>query len=140
MGISVRIFIVHNDGSLKRFPLARFERLFQGHPNERIPEYAGKKRVRYVLVVVDLVNRKPVEILSIQYPILTIDSKGKIDADELQKEMRLGVDMVPIWTSQRKSDKVVDAEHLFHQRRYYNRYKWEPTPEIEEAFVKAIFG
>lgn len=95
MGTGLRVFLGNDDSSLKRFPLARFERLFQGHPEERLPEYAGK-RVRYALVIVDLVNRKPFEILGIQYPILTFDSEGKIDAAELEKEMRLGVDMVRI--------------------------------------------
>jgi len=139
MGTSLRIFLVNDDGSLKRFPLARFERLFQGHPEERLPEYAGK-RLRYALVIVDLVNRKPFEILGIQYPILTFDSEGKIDAAELEKKMRLGVNMVPIGTIEPLSRKVVDAEHHFLQKRYENRYLWRPTPEIEVAIVKAVFG
>ena len=139
MGTGIRIFLINDDDSLKRFALARFERLFQHHPEEHLPQYAGK-RVRYALVVVDLVNREPVEIIGIQYPILTFDSKGKIDGAELEKEMRLGVNMVPIGTSEDISRKVVDAEHRFLQKRYNNRYNWEPTPEIEEAIVKATFG
>ncbi len=139
MGTGIRIFLANDDGSLKRFPLARFERLFQHKPEECLPQYAGK-RVRYVLVIVDLVNREPVEIIGIQYPILTFDSKGKIDAAELEKEMRLGVNMVPIGTTEDISRKVVNAEHRFLQKRYNNRYNWEPTPEIEEAIVKATFG
>jgi len=119
--------------------MARFERLLQRHRKERLPQYAGK-RLQYALVVVGLVNRKPVEILGIQYPILTFDSEGKIDAAELQKEMRLGVDMVPIGTNARTSRNVVDAEHRFLQKRYENKYLWRPTPEIEEAIIEAIFG
>jgi hypothetical protein len=34
----------------------------------------------------------------------------------------------------------VDAEHHFLQKHYENRYLWRPTPEIEEAIVKAVFG
>ena len=139
MGSGLRVFLVNDDGSLKRFPLARFERLFQGHPEESLPEYA-EKRVRYALVVVDLVNREPVEIIGIQYAILTFDSKGEIDAAELEKEIRLGVDMAPVGTIAPLSRKVVDAKHRFLQKRYENRYLWRPTPEIEEAIVKAIFG
>ena len=119
MATGLRVFLVNDDDSLKRFPLARFERLFQGHPEERLPEYAGK-RVRYALVIVDLVNRKPFEILRIQYPILTFDSEGKIDAAELEKEMRLGVDMVPIGTIAPLSRKVVDAEHHFLHAPFLN--------------------
>ena len=139
MGTGLRVFLINDDDSLKRFPLARLERLFQGHPEERLLQYAGK-RVRYALVIMDLVNRKPVEILRIQYAILTFDPEGKIDPTELEKEMRLGVDMVPIGTIAPLSRKVVDAEHHFLQKRYENRYLWKPTPEIEEAIVKAVFG
>jgi len=139
MGTGLRIFLINDDDSLQRFPLARFERLIDRDPKERLPEYAGK-RVRYALVIVDLVNRKPVEILRIQYSILTFDSEGKIDAAELEKEMRLGVDMVPIGKTTPTSLKVVDAEHHFLQKRYENRYLWRPTPEIEEAIEKALFG
>jgi len=139
MGTGLRVFLVNDDDSLERFPLARLERLFQGHPEERLLQYAGK-RVRYALVIVDLVNRKPIEILRIQYAILTFDSEGKIDSAELEKEMRLGVDMVPIGTIAPLSRKVVDAEHHFLQKRYENRYLWKPTPEIEETIVKVVFG
>ena len=138
MGTGLRVFLVNDDDSLKRFPLARFERLFQDHPEESLPEYAGK-RLRYALVIVDLIDREPAEILGIQYPILTFDSEGKIEAAELEKEMRLGVDMVPIGTIAPLSRKVVDAEHHFLQKRYENRYLWRPTPEIEETIVKAVF-
>jgi hypothetical protein len=51
------------------------------------------------------------------------------------------VDQIPNGASIRTNPKVVDAEeHRFLQKRYNNRYNWEPTPEIEEAIVKAIFG
>ena len=139
MATGLRIFLVNDDGSLKRFPLARFERLFQDHPDECLPEYA-RKRVRYALISLDLENRKPVEILGIGYHILTFDPEGKIDAAELQREMRLWVDQMPNGATIRTNPKVVDAEHRFLQKRYNNRYNWEPTPEIEEAIAKAIFG
>jgi len=139
MGTGLKVFLINDDDSLKRLPLARLERLFQGHPEECLLQYAGK-RVRYALVIVDLVNRKPIEILRIQYAILTFDSEGKIDAAELEKEMRLGVDMVPFGTTAPTSRKVVDAEYHFLQKRYENRYLWKPTPEIEETIVKVVFG
>ncbi|MCK4391125.1 MAG: hypothetical protein KAV83_12915, partial [Desulfobacterales bacterium] len=88
---------------------------------------------------VDLVNRKPVEILRIQYAYLSFDSEGKIDNAELQKQMRLGVDMVPPVATERVSMNVLDAKHRFVQKRYHDTYRWRPTPEIEAAIVKAVF-
>lgn len=139
MGVSLRVFLVLDDDSLQRLPLSRFERLFRGHPNERLPEFSGK-RVRYALAAVDLVNRKPVEILMIQYAYLTFDSEWRIDAAEREQEMRLSVNMVPPVATGHESLNVVDAEHRFAKKRYDSEYKWTPSPEIEAAIVEAIFG
>ena len=62
MGLSVRIFIVEEDDIIKRLPLALYERLLKRVPNESLPKYAGK-RVRYALIVVNLVNRRPIEVV-----------------------------------------------------------------------------
>ena len=139
MGVSLRVFLVLDDDSLQRLPLNRFERLSHGHPKEHLPQFSGK-RLRYALAAVDLVNRKPVEILHIQYAYLTFDSEGKIDAAEREKKMRLSVDMVPPVTIRHESMNVMDAEHRFAKKRYDSEYKWTPSPEIETAIIKAIFG
>jgi len=139
MGTGIRIFFVRDDGSLKRFPVARFERLMNHDPKEYVPEYAGK-RVRYALISLDLENRKPVGILGIGYHIVTFDHEGKIDDTELQREMRLWVDQMPFGLTRRTAHKVVDAEHRFLQRQYHHRYHWEPTPEMEAAILRQIFG
>jgi len=139
MGTGIRIFFVQYDGLLKRFPVARFERLMNHDPKECIPEYAGK-RVKYALISLDLENRKPVGIFGIGYHIVTFDLGGKIDDTELQKEMRLWVDQMPFGLTRRTTPKVVDAEHRFLKRQYNHRYNWEPTPEIEAAILKQIFG
>ena len=61
--------IVKDDGSLERLPFGRYNRLLQRHPSERLFQYAGK-RVRCVVIVVESINRKPVEILKCQYSYL----------------------------------------------------------------------
>ena len=55
MGLAVRVFLVEDDGYLRRLPLARYERLLRGEAEGFFPQYAGK-RVRYAFVVVDLVD------------------------------------------------------------------------------------
>jgi hypothetical protein len=42
--------------------------------------------------------------------------------------------------SEQKSGKVIDVKHRFAKKRFDDRYLWEPTPEIETAIQKAIFG
>ena len=139
MGIGLRIFFVQDDGTLKRFPAARFERLMNQDPNECLPEYV-EKRVRYVFVSVELENREPVEIIGIGYNILTLDSEGKVDEAELKQEMRLLIDSLPLEPSKPIASNIIDAEPRFLHRRYINRYQWESTPEIEQAVFEAVFG
>jgi len=139
MGIGLRIFIVNDDGTLKRLALARYERLLDGDTNERLAEYAGK-RVRYALIAVDLVNRKPVGVLHTEYGVLCFDSKGHIDATEQGKEWKLGVEMAPPLITEPNPGKVINVQHRFARKRYEDEYKWTPSPAIEEAIMKAIFG
>ena len=64
MGLGTRIFLVNDEGFLKRFPLAKFERLRKGE--ECLPQYAGQ-RIPYVFIVLEVQNRKPIGIYKIQY-------------------------------------------------------------------------
>ena len=57
-----------------------------------MPEYAGK-RVRYALVVVDLLNRELVEIIRSEYSFLPFDAEGRIDPAECEKEARLAFEI-----------------------------------------------
>ena len=39
-----------------------------------------------------------------------------------------------------RAKQVVDARHTFARKRYALEYRREPSPEIEAAIRKAIFG
>ena len=41
MGVGIRMYLVNEDDTLKRFPLARFQRLFQDDPEDRSHQGAG---------------------------------------------------------------------------------------------------
>jgi len=51
MGLAVRVFLVADDGYLRRLPFARYERLLRGEAEGFLPQYA-RRRVRYALVSV----------------------------------------------------------------------------------------
>ena len=68
--------------------MARYERLFRHDPNECLPEYVGK-RLKYAHVVVELEDRKPVNVIMSQFSHLTFDTDGKIDQSSMEKEARL---------------------------------------------------
>jgi transposase len=139
MGLSVRIFIVEDDDSIKRLPLARYERLFKEDSNERLAEYSGR-RVRYALVVVDLVNRRPVEILKDEFGFLDFDDHGRLKVAELEKMQSLAFDMLdPLFADQTNS-RVIDARHRFARKSYHDKFSWTPTDEVRAAIAEAIFG
>ncbi len=139
MGLSIRIFIVEDDVTIKRIPLARYERLFKRDPDERLLEYSGK-RVRYALIVVDLVNRKPIEIIKDEFGFLDFDDEGRLKVVEVEKQESLAFDILAPLFSDQTNSRVIDARHKFARKRYFNKFSWTPSDEIRVAIAEAIFG
>jgi len=75
---------------LERLALKTYERLMKRDPDISFPQYSGK-RVRYAEVAIEFENRKPVEILRMEYFIMHFDSKGRIDGTVRDDIMSLGV-------------------------------------------------
>jgi hypothetical protein len=138
MGFSQRIFFVNEDDSLLRLPLTRYERLLQRDPEERFPQYAGK-RIRYILAVVDLLNRRPVEILRVKYSHLYFDSDGLIEPDKRSKEIRRYFDIFPSEPIIRYPWDPVRPKRTLPEKSYRGEYNWTPTAEIENAILKSVF-
>ena len=139
MGIGLRIFLVKATFKLKRLAVARYDRLVRCDPEECLPQYAGK-RVRYALVAYEVENRIPVEILKIEYNYLSLDSEGRIDAAQQEKERRLAVDLFSPVLPEEQPGQVIDAKHRFARKRYDDKYRWTPSQELEGAILNAVFG
>ena len=139
MGTTARVFIVNNDDSLRRIPLARYTRLYNHDPGESIPEYAGK-RVRCVMVILEVDRRIPLEILHVDYFFLPFDTGGRFDTAEEVRERESVGEMMETFYDVPGTGNVIPARAYFAKRRYEIKYKWTPTPEIESAIVDAIFG
>ena len=139
MGLTIRVFIIDDEDSLVRLPIAKYERLLRRDPNESLMQYADK-RIRYASVIAETENRKPFKIIRIEYAYLFFNSLGFIDSKEREKEIRLGMDMIPSYGEARESRRVIDAQHKFAKRRYKNRYLWTPSRELEVAIVDAVLS
>jgi hypothetical protein len=139
MGLGTRIFIVKEDDTLQRLTLKRYNRLIKGHLDEGLMQYAGK-RIRYALIVLEMINRKPVEVLMTEYSFLTFGSNGRLDADEREEAARLAMDTLEPISPGKRSGSIIDAKHKFAKKRFDDRYLWKPTPEIISVMQKAIFG
>ena len=139
MATAFRVFLVGDDDSLKRLPIGRYEKMLKADPKESLPEYAGK-RVRYALVILELVNRKPVEIEEIQYSYLTFDAQGRLDPADFEKQVRLAMEVVGSLDSAQKHERIIYARHRFAEKRLQDQYRWIPSPELETAIVNAALG
>jgi hypothetical protein len=139
MGLSIRVFIVEDDNSINRLPLAQYERLLKRGPDERLLKYAGK-RVRYALLVVDLVNRRPIEIVRDQFGFLDFDDEGQLKMAEYEKKESLAFDMLAPILSDQTNTRVIDARYKFAKKSYLDKFSWKPTDQIIAAIAKAIFG
>ncbi|MGD2271745.1 MAG: hypothetical protein PVI06_15190 [Desulfobacterales bacterium] len=139
MGLGTRIFIANDNDTLKRMPIMRYHRLFKRDPEERFLEYAGN-RIRYVLVALEFKNRKPAEILRIQYSYLAFDQKGRLREDERERAARLSMEMIKPSPPEENPNRIIDAGYKFAKKQFDREFRWEPSPETEAAIFKAIFG
>ena len=84
MNLSHRFFIVTADDEIARLPNNHFERVLRIHPAEGIPEYA-RQRMRVAEIIIDLQDRKPVDIVRGYYWYLHFDSNGTADYEKFMR-------------------------------------------------------
>ena len=138
MGTGIKVFLVDDNDALQRLSVARLERLLRFEPGERLPQYA-RKRIRCAMVMLQVAGRQPLAIRQIDYFLLSFDARGRIDKKEWEKEMRLGLELMPSLLRGQDPKQVLDARHRFAKRRYDHEFKWKPSRKIEEAIMGAIF-
>lgn len=78
----------------------------------RFKEYAGQM-IRYVLIVLENENRKPIDVLRAQYSFLKFDPDGKLDREFFKEETKLGAEMLPPVEKDRSTPNLIDAQSLF---------------------------
>jgi hypothetical protein len=113
--------------------------LLRRDPDERLSRYAGK-RVRYALIVVNLVDRKPIEVVRDEYAYLDFDQEGRLKEPELDNEEISAFDMLDFSSLEQQDRRVIDARHKFARKRYFDKHRWQPTDQIVTAIAEAIFG
>ena len=89
MGIGCRDFLIDENDSLQRISMVRLTRLLHFDRRESLPQFAGK-RVRCAMAFVEVAGRKVLAIKNIDYSLLPLDDKGRIDKKEWEKGCVLG--------------------------------------------------
>ena len=138
MGIGRRVFLVDDNDSLQRISVVRLTRLLHFDRRESSQKY-DEKRVRCAMVFVEVAGRQVLAIRNIDYFLLPLDDKGRINKKEWERGMRLGMDLLPSILDGEYPKQVINAQHRFAKRRYEHEFKWKPSRKVEEAIVAAIF-
>ena len=140
MGLSAKNFIFDDEsGNLQKISSSKFEKLFKGDNTVSLKEYANKI-IKYITVVVQNENRKPVAIVDKQYGIIKIDENGRIDTtfrEEIDRDaMSIMTSYLP---SENQPENVIDSSSNFAAMKYRNKYTWTPSFELEEKIKEMIF-
>ena len=139
MGLSIRHLIYDEEkDDLQIIPSSKFEKLYNRNPSISLKEYSGRK-IKYITVVVQLENKKPVFITDMKFHIMKIDQDGMFDIDFIN-ELNLDASRlitVPIFGS---PENVIDKSSDFSGKKFRAKYSWIPSPTIENRVKELIFG
>ena len=94
MGVGCRVFLIDDNDSLQRIPMARLDRVLHFDRRESLQQYVGK-RVRCAMVFLEVAGRQVQAIRNIDCFLLQFNDKGRIDKTEWEKGMRLGMELLP---------------------------------------------
>ena len=139
MGMSSRVFLVDDNDSLQRIPIATLNRLLHFDRVESLQQYAGK-RVRCAMAFLEVAGRRVLAIRNIDYFLLSFDDNGRINKKEWEKGVRLGLELLPSILDAEYPKQVINAQHRFARRRYEHEFKWKPSRKVEQAIVAAILS
>jgi hypothetical protein len=67
-------------------------------------------------------------------------SQGRLREDDREKAARLSLDMIKPMQSEQDSNHVINAAVNLPKKLIDREFRWKPSPEIETAIFKAIFG
>lgn len=135
--VGCRVLIVGKDGVLRRFPWARYGRLYHQPASERLPEFANQW-VRFVDLVVELENRRPVRILRTFYVRMRLDRDGRPDPKEMDAVMRLSMESASLGVGTDPS--IIEGSHHWARKKFEERFRWKPTPFEERTIRRMVLG
>lgn len=138
MGLSFRIFLLSGDGTLHALAGSAFMRMLRKEDNCRIPDFAGQ-RIRQADLVVDVVDRKPIQVVHQTFCILDIDADGLLDVERLNLQQFARVEDFMTRMPQSPAPSagtVVEAAGRFIAQ----GGSWEPDERLQVRLHAAALG
>ena len=135
MGLGVRVYFREDDGTFTRISVRRFDRFWNRDPEVAFPRFAGRA-VYYAHVLVELENRQPVGIATMEFNVLHVDTRGRLDCDKLEERMQLAADLHR--QSRRLDSNLIDIRPYLAQKKIEASFQWKPTREqLAEIMARA---
>jgi hypothetical protein len=92
------------------------------------------------LIVVDLVNRRPIEIVRDEFGFLDIYDVGRLKVVEHEEQESLAFGLLDPLSSGQTNSQIIDARHKFAKKRYFDKFNRTQTDEIVLGIAEVIFG
>ncbi len=135
MGLTVSVFHFKPDGTIKRIPMTRWNRMCD--EEEPYVGYEGQT-IRIAYAYIDRVNRKPVYCPLIEGAIYRLDDKGMVRVTDRIRDVVSPLGDIDLG-GELSGPSVIDACARFGRRRYAVRHTWKVTPKDVQALVDIIF-
>lgn len=136
MPFSVRYLWVDDNDGIYRFPASRFRRVFAGE--EPVSEFSGRQ-IRFVEAAIETEKRKPVSVLRLIYPLVLFNESGIINEEAQEQEKRASLSLATSSWESRADGNLLRSGGRFEKKQFESRFRWSPSPELEQLIVKRIF-
>ena len=134
---SVRIFLITDEDEILQVPIAKFNRMLGGSPEEKAERFAGK-RIRAAEIAVMIENRKPVVVLRAIYYYLHFNEKGVLDYDKFMRDGNLVAKAgIPEFFINKTQDNIINAQQEFAKRQRDHAVWWKPNMQLERDILDA---
>jgi hypothetical protein len=140
MGFGIRAYLVTDADKIQRVPYSRITKVLDS--KERMPEFASR-RLRYAIVYLQTVDRRPVGIRHMDRGWLTLNSHGRRNPKDALTEMRDAADAMSSlggYTPQHTGPTVLNAADRFAAKRYQNKNSWKASEAILSAIGQDLFS
>jgi hypothetical protein len=141
MGLALRVLLVDRSNRIRRFSIVKFDAMRRNPARNRYSQFAGMQ-VRIVEAVVQLVNRRPTQVVRMTFDLLTFDRAGCFDSAKFQRQQisRFDMSVMPsgrdLTADRDASANVVDASIQFAAR----GGRWVPTKSLTHALHDAALS
>ena len=134
---SIRQFLISDSDEIFRVSNTKFGRMLEGSFEEKAKMFSGQ-RIRAAEIVVQIENRKPVQVIRVIYYYLHFNENGVLDYDRFIEDGTILWEAgTPDFFENKDNGNLINAQKEFAKRRRYYTIRWEPNMELERNILDA---